>query len=142
MAQVESISFEGEYPTGVYWSIGEIRELDDEYLSDLPDGLSLVAEAAEAEAEGTVTAEEWATVAEAARGTGDEVAATAADTCAAVLTKLEEGGETAEADIAAAEDAAARIEALADEMEAEVEALRAAAAAITAGATKAREKLG
>ena len=142
MAQVESVSFEGEYPTGVYWSIGEVRELDDEYLSDLPDGLSLVAEEAEAEAEGTVTAEEWATVAEAARGTGDEVAAAAADTCAAVITKLEEGGETAEADIAAAEDAAARIEALADEMEAEVEVLRAAAAAITAGATKAREKLG
>lgn len=50
MANVEvvSVSFEGEYPTGVYWTIGEERSLDESYIADLPEGLEVEDEDAEA----------------------------------------------------------------------------------------------
>lgn len=52
MATVEVVStgFEGEYPTGVFWSIGEEREIDEVYVADLPEGLEVEVEDEEAEA--------------------------------------------------------------------------------------------
>lgn len=142
--RVESITYEGEYPTGTYWSVGEIRELDEDYIDDLPDGLSVVVEEmAEASAEeGTTTAAEWDVVAEAARSGGDEVAAEAAETTSAVLTGLEDADADAEPEVSAAEDAALRLHGLADDLEAKAAALDAAADAIEAAAADARAELG
>lgn len=39
--EVVSTGFEGEYPTGVYWTIGEERSLDESYIADLPEGLEV-----------------------------------------------------------------------------------------------------
>lgn len=46
---VVSVSFEGEYPTGVFWSIGEEREIDESYVADMPEGLELDEDEAEPE---------------------------------------------------------------------------------------------
>lgn len=40
--KVESKSYRGEYPVGVYWSPGEVRELPPEALEALPVGLEVV----------------------------------------------------------------------------------------------------
>ena len=52
MARVEvvSVSFEGEYPVGMYWTVGEEREIDESYIADLPAGLEVAAEDEDAEA--------------------------------------------------------------------------------------------
>lgn len=40
--KVESNGYRGEYPTGVYWSVGEVRELSPEAVESLPVGLEVV----------------------------------------------------------------------------------------------------
>lgn len=47
---IVSVSFKGEYPTGVYWTIGEERDIDESYVEGLPEGLELDEEEVEASA--------------------------------------------------------------------------------------------
>lgn len=42
------MSFEGEYPVGMYWTVGEEREIDESYIADLPAGLEVAADEEEA----------------------------------------------------------------------------------------------
>lgn len=93
-----SESYEGEYPTGVYWAIGETRTLTDEDAAELPDGLVAVGdnpEAAEIESEGLVElSSEQATVlseaADSLDAQADALEATAADQAAELRAKADE----------------------------------------------------
>ena len=40
--KVESTGYRGEYPAGVYWSVGEVREVPAEAVEALPVGLAVV----------------------------------------------------------------------------------------------------
>lgn len=42
VVKVESKGYRGEYPAGVYWSPGEVRELSPEAVAELPAGLEVV----------------------------------------------------------------------------------------------------
>lgn len=48
--KVESKGYRGEYPAGVYWSPGEVRELPPEAVESLPVGLEVVKPPAKKEA--------------------------------------------------------------------------------------------
>ena len=76
---VVSISFEGEYPTGTYWSVGEERALDEAYVADLPAGLEVEAE------EGDDDEDDATPPPEAAEVTGSML-----DTVEAAIDELEE----------------------------------------------------
>lgn len=42
LVKVESKGYHGEYPAGVYWSPGEVRELSPKAVAELPGGLEVV----------------------------------------------------------------------------------------------------